>query len=83
MLSDDFGVTWRISGFVTDWYNCPNEVQAVEFSNGDIFVNARSLWTHRIGAFSRDGGETFSEPFKLKHIQNPLTGCQGSTVIHK
>jgi len=19
MLSDDFGVTWRISGFVTDW----------------------------------------------------------------
>ncbi len=83
VLSDDDGATFRLGAhFVTDWLECPNEVQVTELQPGLIFMNARSLWTHRLGAWSTDGGETFSKPAVLPGLTNPLIGCQGSTIAH-
>jgi sialidase-1 len=80
MISEDYGESFRFGAFVTDWTNCPNEVQITQLPNGEIYLNARSLWTHRMGAWSADGGETFTKPVVVEGLTNPLIGCQGSTI---
>ena len=83
MISDDGGNTWYIGGNITDWdLQFPNENQAVSLGGGNVFVNARTLLTDRIGALSKDGGLTFGPHFILKGLPQPLEGCQGSTIRH-
>ena len=83
MISDDEGKSWYIGGNITDWaLQFPNENQAVSLGGDHVFVNARTLLTDRIGAYSKDGGQTFGPHFILKGLPQPLEGCQGSTIRH-
>ena len=83
MISDDEGKSWYIGGNITDWVlQFPNENQAVILDGDNVFVNARTLLTDRIGALSKDGGLTFGPHFVLKGLPQPLEGCQGSTIRH-
>lgn len=81
MISDDHGKTWYIGGNVSDGLQFPNENQVVSLNGDLIFMNARSILTDRIGAYSKDGGLTFERPFAIKGLSQPLTGCQGSTIL--
>ncbi len=49
-----------------------------------VFVNARTLLTDRIGAYSSDGGLNFGPHFVLNGLPQPLKleGCKGSTIRH-
>ena len=83
MISDDEGKSWYLGGTIADWLlQFPNENQAVSLGGDLVFVNARTLLTDRIGAYSRDGGLTFEPHFILKGLSQPLEGCQGSTIPH-
>ncbi len=81
MISDDQGKTWYIGGSVSDGLQFPNENQVASVGEGLIFMNARSILSDRVGAYSRDGGLTFDPPFTIKGLTQPLTGCQGSTIL--
>ena len=84
MLNDHQGQIdkWYLGGeFHLDAY-FPNECQAVELSSNSVFINARSLGTRRIGAYSNDGGLSFQKVTALDTLVQPLTGCQGSTLFH-
>ena len=84
MLSDDGGQNWHLGGNISDAWGLqfPNENQAVSLGGELVFVNARTLLTDRIGAYSEDGGLTFGPPFPLRGLPQPLEGCQGSTIVH-
>lgn len=83
MISDDNGKSWYIGGTISDWaLQFPNENQAVDLGGDRIFVNARTLLTDRIAAYSTDGGLTFGTHFIPKGLSQPLEGCQGSTIRH-
>lgn len=84
MLNDFNGQLdkWYLGGEFRHEAYFPNECQAVELlpTANFIFINARSLGTKRIGTYSQDGGITFSTPFVLNTLVQPLIGCQGSTI---
>ena len=83
MLSDDGGASWYIGGTIADWaLQFPNENQAVSLGGNTIFINARTLLTDRIGAYSTDGGLSFGEHFIPRGLSQPLEGCEGSTIRH-
>ena len=78
-VSDDDGKSWYIGGTIADWaLQFPNENQAVSLGGNVVFVNARTLLTDRIGAYSTDGGISFGPHFILKGLPQPFEGCQGS-----
>jgi len=61
MISDNGGKSWYIGGNVTDWnLQYPNENQAVSLGGSNVFVNARTMLTDRIGALSKDGAKHFT-----------------------
>lgn len=80
MLSDDGGATWRLGANYTHGLDFPNENQAVVLPDGRLFVHARGLLTARIGAVSSDGGESWDLVADLPGIDQPLGGCEGSTI---
>lgn len=59
IYSDDHGKTWKIGGILEPK---TNECQALELSDGSVYLNIRSYEgrNRRAIAHSRDGGETFS-----------------------
>ena len=82
MFSDDGGDNWTLGGTLNSLH-LSNECQAVElYNNGTIFINSRSLLTHRLKSISYDSGETFGEVIEMKDLIEPLGGCEGSTIIH-
>jgi sialidase-1 len=85
VYSDDHGETWHLGAKDTRTQEDsmhPNECVAVELTDGRVYVNARdqngSDPATRLIAFSRDGGETFEQPFtgepaiKSPVVQNSL-----------
>ena len=84
MLNDHNGQVdrWYLGGEFHREAYFPNECQAVELlpNANSILINARSIGTKRIGAFSHDGGLTFSKVIAFRDLIQPLTGCQGSTL---
>lgn len=86
MINDNNGQIdkWYLGGNFSYEDYFPNECQAVELpsDNGTIFINARSLRTKRIGAYSNDGGITFHKVTVLNNLVQPAYGCEGSTVYH-
>jgi sialidase-1 len=94
LLSTGYVMLNDFNGQVDKWYlggefdfetYFPNECQAVELlpNANSIFINARSLGKKRIGAYSNDGGITFNKINVLNTLEQPLTGCQGSTIYHE
>jgi sialidase-1 len=77
ILSDDGGKTWRLGGVVGP--QC-NESQVVELPGGRLLLNIRSYRGHhrRLVAFSKDGGENFSEPVEDRELIEPV--CQASIL---
>lgn len=81
MLNDHNGQVdkWYLGGEFRDEIYFPNECQAVELAtNNSIFINARSIESRRIGAYSKNGGLSFDKVEPLKNLVEPVTGCQGS-----
>jgi sialidase-1 len=83
LISDDSGVTWKVSATVPARKqgpgSRPNELQAAELSDGTIVLNARDeISLYRLISRSSDGGETWA-PFSLSG-QLSSAMCQGSTI---
>lgn len=78
IYSDDHGKTWRMS----DHEVGPglSESQMVELADGSLLLNARSYRGKgcRAGAISNDGGKTWSEPFDIPELPEPV--CQASIL---
>jgi hypothetical protein len=70
------------SGFFSYKDQFPNECQAVEVSPNRVFINSRGLWTSRLHAWSEDGGQTFTDVGIIEDLEQPLEGCEGSTIRH-
>ncbi|MFF4602546.1 exo-alpha-sialidase [Streptomyces sp. NPDC001339] len=82
--SDDGGVTWRIGALDTwpvaaggTFRQKPSEMTLLERSDGSIYVNGREQdgtdLGHRTAAVSRDGGDTFTAPFRaLPGLYTPM-----------
>jgi sialidase-1 len=87
MLNDFNGQIdkWYIGGEYNYDNYFPNEGQAVELlpNKNSIFINARSISTKRIGAYSNDGGLTFNKIQLLNTLVQPIYGCEGSTIYHQ
>ncbi len=81
MISDDQGKSWYIGGSVSDDVQFPNENQVASLDGDLVFMNARTMLTDRVGAYSKDGGLTFDHSFIIRGLTQPLTGCQGSTIL--
>jgi Tol biopolymer transport system component len=79
ILSDDGGKTWRLGGVAGP--KC-DESQVVQLCDGRLMLNIRSYRGHhrRLVALSKDGGETFSEPFEDQALIEPV--CQASLLRH-
>jgi sialidase-1 len=85
LLSDDGGRTWRI-GYVSGSVNGPlalNESTLAELPDGTVYINARdhdpTADGTRADAYSADGGETLSVPFRPQPLlAGPIV--QGSVL---
>ena len=77
-FSDDGGLTWQRGAKMT--LDASDEFEAVEMSDGTVYANMRSRQGHlcRASAWSRDGGETWSEVEYDPTL--PDSSCQGSIV---
>jgi sialidase-1 len=82
LISDDRGANWRIGSADFGRPYFANECQAVELSNGDVLINARTITNRRVQVISHDGGLTFSdeELYVPEDLKQPLEGCEGSFV---
>lgn len=78
IYSDDHGKTWQMSD--NEVGPGVNESQVVELVDGTLLLNMRSDGNKgcRIGATSKDGGKTWSEPFDVPEL--PDTLCQASIL---
>lgn len=83
MLNDHDGRVdkWYLGGEFRDEFYFPNECQAVELKNNSVLINARSLDTKRVSAYSDDGGVSFRRVETFATLVQPITGCQGSMVF--
>jgi sialidase-1 len=77
ILSDDRGKFWKIGGVVGP--HC-DESQVVELPDGQLLLNIRSYrgQNRRLVAFSKDRGETFSNPVEDRTLIEPV--CQASLL---
>jgi len=75
--SDDHGATWRLGGTLAA---DTDECVAVETADGSLYLNMRSYHgqNRRAYAWSRDGGETWSDVQLDPALIEPV--CQGSMV---
>merc|ERR1740130_343664 len=60
-----------------------NEVQAVELKNSSVLFLSRAGGTFweiisHLAARSDDGGETFTTPYEVDALRQPVDGCEGS-----
>lgn len=78
LISDDFGLSWRIGSSDFGRPYLVNENQAVQLKNGSVLINARTLLNHRVQLVSDDGGLTFNDPYEVSDLVQPLEGCEGS-----
>ena len=77
-FSDDHGETWRRGEILTK--DASDECEAVETMEGSLYMNMRSRQKkhQRAFAWSKDGGETWSEVDYDATLPEP--SCQGSLV---
>nr|MDQ3624749.1 glycoside hydrolase [Verrucomicrobiota bacterium] len=78
MLSDDAGLSWRLSGRIQTG---GNECQVIERADGSLLVNTRMQGDFRGFrgiATSTDGGATWTEIAHEKQL--PCPKCQGSLI---
>ena len=77
-FSEDHGESWQRGARMT--LDASDEFETVELSDGTVYANMRSRQGHlcRSTAWSRDGGETWSEVEYDPAL--PDSSCQGSIV---
>ncbi|MGW7487766.1 exo-alpha-sialidase [Streptomyces sp. NPDC054786] len=88
--SDDGGATWKVGALDTwplaedgTFRQKPSEMTLLERSDGSVYVNGREQdgtdLGHRTAAVSRDGGNSFTAPFRaLPDLYAPMV--QGSAL---
>ena len=78
IYSDDHGSSWKIGGITGAG---TNECEVIETSGGALYMTMRSAKDglgHRHGAWSQDGGVTWSEVMHEEHLID--ANCQASIV---
>lgn len=88
IISDDGGDSWRLGwqGRTADGNvgQGLNENSLVEFADGSVLSNSRSLSTgspqFRVQTTSVDAGESFTASTFARDLPQPFNGCQGSSV---
>jgi len=77
VYSDDHGITWTLGGSLTE---NTDECMAVECADGSVYLNMRSYHRKncRATAWSKDGGQTWSEVKLDETLIEPV--CQASIV---
>ena len=78
VYSDDHGATWELGGVLGEG---TGECEAVETQDGRLYLTmrpAREGSTKHLGAWSDDGGMTWSEVVEEEGLSDPL--CQASIV---
>jgi sialidase-1 len=80
IVSDDHGATWKPGGMVPATITDCNECTVAEVEDGVLCMNLRSKdkLKRRAVAWSRDGGDTWSEPVFDHALIDPI--CQGSLL---
>ncbi|NIH87713.1 sialidase family protein [Amycolatopsis granulosa] len=90
VYSDDHGQTWHIGAVDSYPFQAkgpfpqkPSEISVVELADGSVYAGGREQSGTDIGnrdfAISRDGGETFSQPFRtIPDLVTPMV--QGSLL---
>jgi len=78
LFSDDHGGSWQRGEMLTR--DASDECEAVETADGSVYLTARSRQGRkcRAAAWSRDGGESWSEAEYDASLPEP--SCQGSVV---
>ncbi|MCI0538393.1 MAG: glycoside hydrolase [Verrucomicrobiales bacterium] len=78
IFSDDHGRTWKAGGKAA---NPINEDQVVELADGSLVLNTRGR-PNRTVAISKDGGETWGEPWRDPVLTDSELwgGCQASLI---
>ena len=76
--SDDHGASWKLGQPLTR--NASDECDVVELADGSIYLNARSRQDkkQRAYAFSKDGGQSWSEV--RYDASQPEPSCDGAVV---
>jgi len=83
VFSDDAGESWLYGETAPEGSKgYANEVQFVELDEGSVMLNARNQGGNKLRkiAFSRNGGETWSETREDPTLIEPV--CQGSLLRH-
>lgn len=74
IFSDDHGQSWKFGGIAPgDW----NETQVVQLVDGSLLFSRRKA-PNRVFMYSKDEGQTFSQPVPVPEIPDP--DCQGSMI---
>jgi len=90
LFSDDEGASWKIGadrGIGTVGVAQENEGQLAELANGSVIIISRAggsvldLTSHFV-ARSDDGGHSFTAPWEVPAMRQPLSGCEGS-LLHQ
>ena len=78
--SDDGGKSWKHGAEVPEGDLRLNEVQVAETSDGGLYLNSRQMagTGGRKVAWSKDGGETWTQAIEDKNLPEPV--CQGSVL---
>ena len=77
--SDDHGQTWKLAGVLG---GMTDECVAVQLDDGSVYLNMRSnrprTGHRRLVAYSRDEGQTWTDPVEDAALVEPV--CQGSAL---
>ena len=80
IYSDDYGASWKLGG-IADRHT--NESTVLETADGWLYINSRNQYRsnqhmpyHRLAAWSRDGGESFSPSLSDAGLPEPR--CQAN-----
>ncbi len=74
IFSDDHGQSWKFGGVAPgDW----NETQVVQLADDSLLFSRRKA-PNRVFMYSKDEGQSFSQPVPVPEIPDP--DCQGSMI---
>lgn len=83
IFSDDHGKSWHKGGAIP---GKGGEDGVAEMDDGRLIMNFRNSCKlpgcGRMEAYSADGGNTWENVTEVRHLPEPIAGCEGSIVHH-
>lgn len=93
IYSDDYGASWQVGGCAhsdVTGLGAGQENTVAEVRPGVLVMNLRNVkdadrgagGRGRIQTYSQDGGVTWDPAWIVPTLSEPITGCEGSMVVH-